>query len=51
MLRVVGSYGHYWSAGPRSGTEGYELHFTQSYVSPQLFNVRAYGFPVRPVSE
>ena len=50
-LYSVGSYGHYWSAGPYSDTRGRNLHFNSSNVIPQSSNSRAYGFSVRPVSE
>ena len=47
----VGSYGYYWSAGPSNTTYGRNLSFYSSYVYPQYYNSRAYGFSVRPVSE
>ena len=50
-LYNVGSYGHYWSAGPYSNTNGCYLYFNSSYVYPQNYSNRAYGFSVRPVSE
>ena len=50
-LYYVGSYGYYWSAGPRSNTIGCFLYFNSSNVYPQYGNFRAYGFSVRPVSE
>ena len=50
-LHYVGSYGHYWSAGPNSITSGRNLSFIPSYVYPQYTSSRAYGLTVRPVSE
>ena len=47
----VGSYGYYWSAGPSNTTYGRNLSFYSSYVYPQYYNSRAYGFSVRSVSE
>ena len=50
-LIYVGSNGNYWSAGPSSTTNGRYLYFFSSYVNPQNYYYRAYGFSVRPVSE
>ena len=50
-LNGVGSYGYYWSAGPRSNTSGCYLHFISGLVRPQNDRDRATGFSVRPVSE
>ena len=50
-LNNVGSYGHYWSAGPYSDAKGCHLVFNSSVVSPQDGDNRAFGFSVRPVSE
>ena len=50
-LSGVGSGGYCWSAGPRSDTNGCYLYFNSGYVYPHSSNYRAYGFPVRPVSE
>ena len=50
-LDHVGSYGYYWSAGPRNTTYGCNLSFLSGYVYPQNYFYRAYGFSVRPVSE
>ena len=51
QLTDVSSYGFYWSAAPYNATYGYSLYFSSSYVSPQDYNYRAYGFSVRPVQE
>ena len=51
-LDKVGSDGYYWSAGPSKPANGRNLTFlSRGYVNPQNNNYRAYGFPVRPVSE
>lgn len=50
-LNNVGSYGHYWSAGPYSDAKGCHLVFNSSVMSPQDGDNRAFGFSVRPVSE
>ena len=50
-LNNVGSYGHYWSAGPYTDAKGCHLVFNSSGVSPQDGDNRAFGFSVRPVSE
>lgn len=50
-LNDVGTYGHYWSAGPSSPTNGRILSFGSSYVYPHSNSSRAHGFSVRPVSE
>ena len=50
-LGGVGKCGDYWSAGPYSNSTGRNLEFYSTYVHPQNFSRRAYGFSVRPVSE
>lgn len=50
-LNDVGTYGHFWSAGPSYPTNGRILSFGSSYVYPQSNSSRAHGFSVRPVSE
>lgn len=45
----VGTYGYYWSASPRTASNGYYLRFYSSYVNPSLSNLRALGLPVRCV--
>lgn len=50
----VGAYGYFWSCGPveySSNRYGWGLGFESGGVNPQSYNVRSYGFPVRPVSE
>lgn len=50
----VGAYGYFWSCGPveySSNRYGWGLGFESGSVNPQSYNVRSYGFPVRPVSE
>ena len=51
LLGGVGKCGDYWSAGPYSNSTGRNLDFYDTYVHPQDFKKRAYGFSVRPVSE
>ena len=50
-LSFVGYYGFYWSAVPGSAYGGCNLYFIWSYVNPQSYNYRSYGFAARPVSE
>ena len=50
-LASAGTYGLYWSAGPRSVNHGYRLYFRSGNSSPTSNGNRAYGFSVRPVSE
>lgn len=47
-LRLVGSYGYYWSASALSSYNGRSLYFNSSYWGWGN-NDRALGFPVRPV--
>lgn len=50
-LSNVGRNGFYWSAVPFSTGSGCYLFFYWSYVFPQYYNSRSYGFAARPVSE
>ena len=50
-LGNVGYNGCYWSAVPVSTNGGCDLYFYWSYVYPQYYNFRSYGFAARPVSE
>ena len=50
-LNSVGRSGDYWSAVPYSTDYGCHLYFSQWGVSPQHYDLRSYGFSVRPVSE
>ena len=50
-LSNVGSSGYYWSAVPYSTNYGCYLNFYWSYVYPQYYFSRSYGFAARPVSE
>ena len=47
----VGFNGYYWSAVPYNSSYGCYLVFFWSYVSPQYYYYRSYGFAARPVSE
>ena len=47
----VGYGGYYWSAVPNSASNGCYLYFYRSYVYPQNYNIRSFGFAARPVSE
>lgn len=49
-FNLVGSSGYYWS-GSVTGTSGYSLGFSSTYVSPATDNSRAYGFSVRCIQE
>ena len=48
-LDYHGSYGDYWSASLYSQTNGYNLRFNSSGVTPAHSDTRFYGFPVRAV--
>ena len=50
-LSNVGSNGYCWSAVPGGACGGCNLYFIWSYVNPQSYNYRSYGFAARPVSE
>ena len=50
-LSGVGNCGDYWSAGPYSNSTGRNLEFYSTYVHPQNFSRRVYGFSVRPVTD
>ena len=50
-LDNVGYVGYCWSAVPYSADVGCNLYFGWSYVYPQSYNDRSYGFAARPVSE
>ena len=50
-LYLVGKSGFYWSAVPNNTSNGCYLDFYSGNVSPLYSNTRAYGFPVRAVSE
>ena len=46
----VGNSGYYWSAVPSNASSGCYLGFSWSYVNPQDYSNRSYGFAARPVS-
>ena len=50
-LSYDGTHGYYWSASPYNANRGYHLYFYSGVVSPQLYDNRACGVSVRPVSE
>lgn len=51
-LYDVGSRGYYWSAVPSSTSNGRDLSFDSTYVSPlNRSSIRSNGFAVRPVRE
>ena len=50
-LSSVGSNGYFWSAVPNYANGGCNLSFGWSYVYPQDYYYRSYGFAARPVSE
>ena len=47
----VGGGGYYWSPVPGSTYYGCGLYFNWSYVNPQYYDYRSFGFAARPVSE
>ena len=47
----AGTDAAYWSAGPCDSNNVYYLTFNSSVTYPEYGGSRAYGFPVRPVSE
>lgn len=49
-LTNAGTNGNYWSAGPNSVNNGYNLNFNSGNTNPTNNNNRANGFSVRPVS-
>ena len=50
-MHSVGSYGYFWSAVPNSTYNGRYLYFSSSSINPLNYNLRSYGFAVRPVQE
>lgn len=50
-VHSVGSYGYFWSAVPNSTYNGRYLYFSSSSINPLNYNLRSYGFAVRPVQE
>lgn len=50
-LYYVGSDGYVWLSSAYSQGYAYYLSFSSSYVSPQGYYYRAYGYSVRPVQE
>ena len=50
-LSYVGNYGYCWSAVPGNSYGGCDLGFGWSFVYPQVYDYRSYGFAARPVSE
>ena len=51
VMSYVGRDGHYWSSSPVSVTDGFNLYFYSSSVSPSYVRNRARGFLVRCVRE
>ncbi len=50
MLRYVGGLGYSWSSTVNS-TNGVYLRFVMNAVQPNYASYRAYGFPLRCLSE
>ena len=50
-LFVRGSFGYYWSLRSSNTTYSNSLGFYSSYLNPQNYNNRGYGFAVRCVSQ
>lgn len=48
-LNVRGTRGFYWSASWYSDSDAYSLNFFSSSVYPQDYDLRRYGYTVRPV--
>ena len=51
FLEVVGSIGYVWLSSASSQGYAYCLYFSSSFVNPQNYLRRAYGYSVRPVQE
>ena len=50
-MNNVGSNGYFWSAVPSSTSDGHNLYFNSSYISPLSSVYRSNGFAMRPVQE
>ena len=48
---VAGRYAYYWSSTVSGGNVAYYLYFGSSYVNPENYSNRLYGFSVRCVAE
>ena len=48
-LSGVGPLGRYWSSTAYSGSSTYNLYFNSSFVGPQSYYNRGYGFALRCV--
>lgn len=48
-LSYVGSLGYYWSSTVYNASRAYNLYFDSSYVYPQDYSNKGYGFSVRLV--
>nr|WP_315407842.1 hypothetical protein [uncultured Prevotella sp.] len=50
-INEANSFGDYWSADPQDYNNGCVMGFSYDKVYPLFFNIRTFGFSVRPVAE
>ena len=50
-INEANNYGDYWSADPQDYNNGCVMGFSYDKVYPLFFNIRTFGFAVRPVAE
>ena len=50
-IKEANNYGDYWSADPQDYNNGCVMGFSYDKVYPLFFNIRTFGFAVRPVAE
>ena len=50
-INEANSFGDYWSADPQDYNNGCVMGFSYDKVYPLFFNIRTFGFAVRPVAE
>ena len=50
-INEANNYGDYWSADPQDYNNGCGMGFSYDKVYPLFFNIRTFGFAVRPVAE
>ena len=50
-INEANNFGDYWSADPQDYNNGCVMGFSYDEVYPLFFNIRTFGFAVRPVAE
>ena len=50
-INEANNFGDYWSADPQDYNNGCVMGFSYDKVYPLFFNIRTFGFAVRPVAE